>query len=228
MIWNVLTTITFEQHNSLHFHLDVYEQHAFTEIVRLFYLIWSLIHIRCLRRTCSKGSSSNSFSSESEKVRLLKLIWRSEFTEMMLTSRFKSASRLKGNSKMLAAPDANRMHKSKRLEGFWAQVFWNAGSGNYSRGRIFSGVVYAVKVDAVWCHELTFSLLQQQWNDFQSVLCILWRNWGLRGYRAGARRRTWSDWGPLCRRWIYWMEQNLRNNLSKSKQSNPLVISNLK
>lgn len=42
-------------------------------IYRLFYLICSFTHFLCLRRTCNKGSSSNSFSSESEKYKTVLL-----------------------------------------------------------------------------------------------------------------------------------------------------------
>lgn len=50
----------------------------------LFYLICSLIHARCLRRTCNKGSSSKSFSSESKKTKRKVLIKHYEWCELFM------------------------------------------------------------------------------------------------------------------------------------------------
>lgn len=112
--------------------------------------------------------------------------------------------------------------KAVRFWKFGSKGLWNVCM-LITAQEIFSIINYRVKVSALHCWALTFSLLQQLWNDLHWILCAAWRNWGLWRCRGRVWTRVRGDWGLWCRGWFQRREQYLRNHLSWSNKNNLFV-----
>lgn len=144
------------------------------EFIGNYYLICSLTLARCLRRTCNKGSSSNSFSSESKKginktvedhlqsiispVIRVRISENIKFPFYYLNPHYNQGENSTWLIQHVSTCEPQEQNSSRKFEGFWPGGFLECWEQKLFIGQnIFSTVNHGVKG---WCSLLPWAHLQ--------------------------------------------------------------------